>query len=145
MRISAFIKGTLVTMLLLAVGAVFLVKVAGPDIGGVRYSDNPADLRKLDSIRSDCLPVMSALEDYHSKKGVYPRDLSQLNHSFQVLTANAIQFEGHNIYYHSESGVAFSLYIKISWDAGLRYHSGEGAWAYDPGDGSEGFLLTQSS
>jgi hypothetical protein len=144
MRISAFIKGTLVTMLLLAVGAVFLLKVAGPAIGGVRYSNNPADLRKLDSIRSDCLPVMSALEDYHSKKGVYPRDLSQLNHSFQVLTANAIQFEGHNIYYHSESGVAFSLYIKVSWDAGLRYHSGEGEWAYDPGDGSEGFLLTQS-
>lgn len=144
MRISAFIKGTLVTMLVLVIGAVFLLKVAGPAIGGVRYSSNPADLRKLDSIRSDCLPVMSALEDYHSKKGVYPRDLSQLNHSFQVLTANAIQFEGHNIYYHSESGVAFSLYIKVSWDAGLHYHSGEGEWAYDPGDGSEGFLLTQS-
>lgn len=144
MRISAFFKGTVVTMPLLAVGAVILLKVAGPAIGGARYSNNPADLRKLDSIRSDCLPVMSALEDYHSKKGVYPRDLSQLNHSFQVLTANAIQFEGHNIYYHSESGVAFSLYIKVSWDAGLRYHSGEGEWAYDPGDGTKGFLLTQS-
>lgn len=144
MRLSSFFKGTVVTILLLAVGAVLLLKVAGPAIGGVRYSNNPADLRKLDQIRSDCLPVMSALEDYHSKKGAYPRDLSQLNPSFQVLAVNAILLEGHPVYYQSESGVAFSLYIKVNQDAGLRYHSGEGEWAYDPGDGSEGFLLTQS-
>ncbi len=144
MRISAFFKGMVVTLVVLAVGAVILLKVAGPAIGGARYSNNPADLRRLDQIRADCLPVMSAIKAYHSNKGVYPRDLNALNPSFQVLTANAIQLEGHNIYYDSESGVAFSLYIKVNWDAGLRYHSGEGKWAYDPGDGSEGFLLTQS-
>ena len=144
MRISSFFKRTGVTIFLLVVGAVILLKLAGPVIGGVRYSNNPADLRTLDQIRGDCMPVMSAIEAYHSKKGVYPRDLSQLNHSFQVLAANAILPEDHPVYYHSESGVAFSLYIKVSWDAGLRYHSGEGEWAYDPGDGSEGFLLTQS-
>jgi hypothetical protein len=111
-------------------------------VGGPRYANHSADLAKLKGIVIECEPVLAAIKAHRSRVGRYPSDLNELRDPFPALTSNAIQFKDYPIYYQPNSGVHFDLYIKLNWDAGLRYHSDENSWAYDPGDGSEGFILT---
>ena len=110
---------------------------------GVRhYTNSPEDLRDLRAMIYTWHPLLSALDKHVLEKGVSPRELNELKLPYAHYLEDVVNSgQKHPIYYHTESGTNFQLYIKIGWDAGLRYDSLDNKWAYDPGDGSEGFII----
>jgi hypothetical protein len=129
--------------------ALLVILAAGLWLGlrgylGVRhYTESPEDLRELRSIISQCKPLLEALDQYRSEKGAHPLDLNDMKLPYPYYLEDMTQAGAkHSVYYHSDSGTHFNLYVKLGWDAALRYDSLVNEWAFDPGDGSEGFMIS---
>jgi len=142
LRISVIVVA-LVLALVLA-GYYVLVVLEWP--GGMRstYGARDQDAR-LTREAATALPVIAALERYHTQHASFPEDLSVLRDvapadpgekSFWPDSAgSALGWR----YYRQGDGAGYVLSRKLGWDPMLEYHSDgdPGLWVFDPGDGSD--------
>ncbi|MCX6854082.1 MAG: hypothetical protein NTV80_04160 [Verrucomicrobia bacterium] len=141
-RFSSWMLWVILVITLLMLAAALLAGL-GSYYGWRRYADTPEDHRELRLMIYRCHPLLSALAQYRSEKGATPVNLKELKLPYVHYREDVIALgSDHPIYYHSDSGTHFNLYVKMGWDAGLQYDSADEQWAYDPGDGSQGFDVT---
>jgi hypothetical protein len=77
------------------------------------------------------------LNGFHHSKSKYPDYLNEL--PFSPPHYKQAMIDAYPVTYGlSEDRSSFWLYLKLNWDAALRYESASRQWSFDPGDGRKG-------
>lgn len=131
--IGAFILGTLVPFVSDCLKRYVNVKEWNPAYD----PKEPNDLARLRRLGYQATPLLEAIKEFQAEHGVTP-EFSQLKDSPRLTVAyraTCLNVGGGWAYIRQDER-NFRLYLKLNWDAMIRYDSATHVWKYDLGDGT---------